>query len=219
MKENLKNYVNNEMHGSFSDKLEEPVHKNYLAFKRLADIILATLLFIPSSVIILIFMFLVKIETPGKCFYRQKRVGLMGKTITVTKLRSMYSDAESKSGAMWAKKNDSRVTKVGEFMRKTRVDELPQLLSVIKGDMSLIGPRPERPEFTEEFSHGYPGFEQRLLIKPGLSGYAQVHGGYDIDPGQKAKLDRYYIDHVGLKIDAQIFKDTVRTVITGDGAR
>lgn len=120
---------------------------------------------------------------------------------------------------MWAKKNDSRVTKVGGFMRKTRIDELPQLLSVIKGDMSLIGPRPERPEFTEEFSHEYPGFEQRLLIKPGLSGYAQVHGGYDIDPGQKAKLDRYYIAHVGLKMDAQIFKDTIKTVITGDGAR
>lgn len=218
MEENLKNYTTTN-NNSFVEKISEPVRTKYLPLKRLFDIIFGTLLFIPSSIVILVFMILVRLETPGKCFYSQKRVGLMGKTIIVTKLRSMYSNAESKSGAVWAKKNDDRVTNVGHFMRKTRIDELPQLLSVIKGDMSLIGPRPERPQFTEEFSHEYPGFEQRLRIKPGLSGYAQVHGGYDIDPGEKAKLDCYYINNVGLRIDFQIFTDTIKTVITGDGAR
>ncbi|WP_423973031.1 sugar transferase [Latilactobacillus sakei] len=90
-------------------------------------------------------------------------------------------------------------------MRKTRIDELPQLWSVIKGDMSLIGPRPERPNFTEQFSKEYPGFEQRLRIKPGLSGYAQVHGGYDITPGEKAELDNYYIEHFGIIEDITVF--------------
>ncbi|GEL88993.1 sugar transferase [Pediococcus parvulus] len=218
MGENLKNYTTT-INNSFVEKISEPVRTKYLPLKRLFDIVFGTLLFIPSSVVILVFMILVRWETPGKCFYSQKRVGLMGKPIVVTKLRSMYSNAESKSGAIWAKKNDDRITKVGHFMRKTRIDELPQLLSVIKGDMSLIGPRPERPQFTEEFSHEYPGFEQRLRIKPGLSGYAQVHGGYDIDPGKKSQLDQHYIDNIGLKMDCQIFIDTIKIVVTGDGAR
>jgi len=222
MEENVNNFsdsIDENETSRFTDKLRQPVRSLYLPFKQLFDTFFAFLLLIPSSVVILIFMILIKLETPGKCFYRQKRVGLMGKTITVTKLRSMYSDAESKSGAIWAKKNDDRVTKVGHFMRKTRIDELPQLWSVVKGDMSLIGPRPERPEFTEKFSHDYPGFEQRLVIKPGLSGYAQVHGGYDIDPGQKAQLDRYYIKHLSISMDFKIFEDTLKTVFTGDGAR
>lgn len=218
MEENLKNYTTTN-NNNFVEKISEPVRTKYLPLKRLFDIVFGALLFIPSSVVILVFMILVRWETPGKCFYSQKRVGLMGKPIVVTKLRSMYSNAESKSGAIWAKKNDDRITKVGHFMRKTRIDELPQLLSVIKGDMSLIGPRPERPQFTEEFSHEYPGFEQRLRIKPGLSGYAQVHGGYDIDPGKKSQLDQHYIDNIGLKMDCQIFIDTIKIVVTGDGAR
>lgn len=218
MEENLKNYMTTN-ESTFTNKLIEPVKSKYLPLKRLFDIGFGILLFIPSSIIILFFMVLVRLETPGKCFYSQKRVGLMGKTIIVTKLRSMYSNAESKSGAVWAKKNDDRVTKVGHFMRKTRIDELPQLLSVIRGDMSLIGPRPERPEFTEKFSNEYPGFEQRLRVKPGLSGYAQVHGGYDIDPGEKAKLDQYYIKNIGLQIDLHVFFETIKTVITGEGAR
>ncbi len=142
----------------------------------------------------------------------------MGRHFTVTKLRSMYVDAE-KRGAQWAEKEDPRITRVGHFIRKTRIDELPQLVAVLKGEMSLIGPRPERPAFTEQFSHEYPGFEQRLRIKPGLSGYAQVHGGYDIDPGEKAKLDRYYIENFGPMMDLGIFFETIKTVFTGEGAR
>lgn len=203
----------------FVTKLDQPFHHIYLPFKRLFDLIFATLLMIPASIIILIFMILVKLETPGKCFYSQERVGLMGQSFKVTKLRSMYSDAEKKSGAMWAKKEDPRVTRIGHFMRKTRVDELPQLWSVIKGDMSLIGPRPERPMFTQQFSEDIDGFEQRLLVKPGLSGYAQVHGGYDDTPAQKLANDMYYIEHFGVLTDVGIFFETIRVVVTGYGAR
>lgn len=203
----------------FVTKLDQPFFSFYTLFKRLFDLIFSLILMIPASIIILVFMVLVKIETPGKCFYTQERVGLMGQTIKVTKLRSMYNDAEKKSGAMWAQKEDPRVTRVGHFMRKTRVDELPQLWSVVKGDMSLIGPRPERPVFTQQFSEDIEGFEQRLLVKPGLSGYAQVHGGYDDTPAQKLENDMYYIEHFSITTDLAIFFETLRVVVTGDGAR
>lgn len=191
----------------------------YLKFKRFLDIIISLVLLIPSSILILIFGILVKLETPGKMFYSQERVGIMGKPIYITKLRSMFQDAEKKSGAMWAKKNDARVTKVGSFIRKTRIDELPQLFSVLKGDLSLIGPRPERPMFTEEFSKDIPGFEQRLRITPGLSGWAQVNGGYDATPAEKLVDDLYYIDHVSPKMDFKILWMTIKVVLTGHGAR
>lgn len=191
----------------------------YLKFKRFLDIIISLVLLIPSSVLILIFGILVKLETPGKMFYSQERVGVMGKPIHITKLRSMFQDAEKKSGAMWAKKNDTRVTKVGSFIRKTRIDELPQLFSVLKGDLSLIGPRPERPMFTEEFSKDIPGFEKRLRITPGLSGWAQVNGGYDVTPSEKLIDDLYYIDHVSPWMDFKILWMTIKVVLTGHGAR
>lgn len=203
---------------TYQDEIGEPVHSPYIPVKAFFDFMMALVLGVVTAPIVLLAMVAIKLESKGPVFYRQVRVGLMGEHITVTKLRSMYTNAEA-GGAQWADKNDERVTKVGKFIRKTRIDELPQLWNVVKGDMSLIGPRPERPEFTEQFAHTYPGFEQRLRIKPGLSGYAQVHGGYDIDPGQKAKLDRYYIDNVCMGMDAQIFIDTIKTVVTGEGAR
>lgn len=203
----------------FTEKLDDSFTHEYLPIKRVFDVLFSLILMIPASILIFIFAILVKLETPGKAFYSQERVGLMGQVFRVTKLRSMYSDAEKKSGAMWAKKSDSRVTKIGHFMRKTRIDELPQLWSVIKGDMSLIGPRPERPMFTQQFSEDVEGFEQRLLVKPGLSGYAQVHGGYDDTPAEKLANDMYYINHFGMFTDLMIFFETIRVVVTGDGAR
>lgn len=202
-------------------KLEnvQPVRNGYLIVKRVFDLVFAILFAIPASIVILIFGVLIKMDTPGPMFYKQERVGKMGSVIYVTKLRSMYTDAESKSGAVWAKKNDSRITKIGHFVRMTRIDELPQIFSVISGEMSLIGPRPERPIFTQQFSEDIEGFEQRLLVKPGLSGYAQVHGGYDDTPAQKLANDMYYIEHLGLLTDIGIFFETIRVVVTGDGAR
>ena len=199
---------------------EQDVKKSsYVKIKRLLDIIGSLILLIPSMIPIIIFGILIKLETPGKMFYSQERVGYMGKPIYITKLRSMFQDAEKKSGAMWATKNDARVTKVGSFIRKTRIDELPQLFSVLRGYLSLIGPRPERPMFTEEFSKDIPGFEQRLRITPGLSGWAQVNGGYDATPAEKLVDDLYYIDHVGPWLDFKILWMTIKVVITGHGAR
>ncbi|RZQ57484.1 sugar transferase [Weissella paramesenteroides] len=200
-------------------KSEDEVRGKYLVFKRMFDFVFAILLAIPAIPIILIFGILVKIETPGSMFYKQERVGLMGKKIYITKIRSMYDGIEKKSGAMWAQKNDARVTKVGHFIRKTRIDELPQILNVLEGSMSFIGPRPERPVFTEQFVNEVPGFEKRLSIKPGLSGLAQIRGGYEATPGEKLIADVEYINNVSLKMDAMILVQTLRVVVTGDGAR
>lgn len=200
-------------------KSEDEVRGKYLVFKRMFDFVFAILLAIPAIPIILIFGILVKIETPGSMFYKQERVGLMGKKIYITKIRSMYDGIEKKSGAMWAQKNDARVTKVGHFIRKTRIDELPQILNVLEGSMSFIGPRPERPVFTEQFVNEVPGFEKRLSIKPGLSGLAQIRGGYEATPREKLIADVEYINNVSLKMDAMILVQTLRVVVTGDGAR
>lgn len=203
----------------YENKISDPIQSRYLPIKRLLDIIWSVVLLVITSPVVLIFILLIKLETPGSAFYSQERVGMMGKRFSVIKLRSMYTDAEDKSGAVWASKNDSRVTRVGKFIRKTRIDELPQLWNVLKGEMSLIGPRPERPIFTEQFSQEIPGFEQRLRVAPGLTGWAQVNGGYDITPEQKLRYDEYYINHISFKLDFKIFIKTLKVVILGDGAR
>lgn len=206
---------------NFLKKLSSSNEKRtkYLPWKRFFDLLFSIILAIPAIPIILIFGIAVKIETPGKMFYRQERVGLMGKPIYVTKIRSMYSDAEVKSGAIWATKNDSRVTKVGKFIRKTRIDELPQILNVLMGNMSFIGPRPERFIFTEKFASEVEGFEQRLKVKPGLSGLAQIRGGYEATPSEKLQDDLEYIDKLGFQEDIKIVIGTLEVVLTGRGAR
>ncbi|MGX1901377.1 exopolysaccharide biosynthesis polyprenyl glycosylphosphotransferase [Thermolongibacillus altinsuensis] len=192
--------------------------KYYPYVKRFLDIFLS-LLALPIAIpIILIFAIIIKLETPGPAFFLQERVGLHGKYFKVIKLRSMGVNAE-KNGAQWATKNDPRVTKVGAFIRKTRIDELPQLFNVLKGDMSLIGPRPERPMFTAQFNEEIPGFIDRLQVKPGITGWAQVNGGYDITPKEKLELDRYYINNMSFWLDLKIILKTIKVCITGDGAR
>lgn len=124
-----------------------------------------------------------------------------------------------KNGEQWAEKNDSRITKVGAIIRKTRIDEIPQLFNVLKGDMSIIGPRPERPNFTKEFNEQIPGFIERLKIKPGITGWAQVNGGYEISPKDKLRYDMYYIENKNLILDFLVIIKTVKVVLTGDGAR
>lgn len=192
--------------------------KYYPYIKRFLDILLS-LLALPIAIpIILIFAVIIKLETPGPAFFLQERVGLHGKYFKVIKLRSMGVNAE-KNGAQWATKNDPRVTKVGAFIRKTRIDELPQLFNVLKGDMSLIGPRPERPMFTAQFNEEIPGFIDRLQVKPGITGWAQVNGGYDITPREKLELDRYYINNMSFWLDLKIILKTIKVCLTGDGAR
>ena len=192
--------------------------EQYLYLKRAYDIFLATVGLIIALPIVLLFSILIVIETPGSPFYVQERMGKNGKRFMMMKLRSMRMDAE-KEGAKWAEVNDPRVTKVGAFIRKTRIDELPQLVSVLKGDMSIIGPRPERPFFTAKFNKEIKGFENRLLVKPGLTGLAQVSGGYDICPSEKLQYDLTYIQNLTFSLEVKIIVKTFKVIFTGEGAR
>ncbi|NLA84778.1 MAG: sugar transferase, partial [Clostridiales bacterium] len=146
-----------------------------------------------------------------------ERVGKNGRVYTMYKLRSMYENAEE-NGAQWAEEDDPRVTKVGKFIRRTRLDELPQLFNVLKGDMSLVGPRPERPIFTYQFNEQIPGFINRLQVKPGLTGWAQVNGGYKLTPAEKLEYDLYYIENRTIWLDIKIMLKTIMVVLTGKGA-
>lgn len=190
----------------------------YLVFKRGFDLIAGAIGIVLAAPIILIFSLLIVMETPGSPFYVQERVGKGGRIFRLVKLRSMRKDAE-RSGAKWAEAHDPRVTRVGHFIRKTRIDELPQFLSVLKGDMSLIGSRPERPMFTEAFEREIPGFKNRLLVKPGLTGLAQVSGGYDLSPKEKLVYDLEYVRHLSLTLELRILLRTVKVLLTGEGAR
>ena len=167
---------------------------------------------------IIIFGLLIKIEDGGPITYKQERLGRYGKEFYVYKLRSMRTDAE-KFGAQWAEKDDPRVTRVGKFIRKTRIDEIPQLWNILKGDMGIIGPRPERSFFVKEFEEKYDHFVYRLAVKPGLTGWAQVNGGYEMDPGEKLVYDLEYIRNRSLLFDIKIILKTVAVLFTGDGAR
>lgn len=190
----------------------------YSKLKRYMDFIFSIIGLIITFPIILFFSILIKVETPGPVFFLQERVGLNGRYFNVIKLRSMGIDAE-KNGAQWAQKNDPRVTRIGGFIRKTRIDELPQLWNVVVGDMSLVGPRPERPMFTAQFNEEIPGFVERLKVKPGITGWAQVNGGYDISPREKLILDRQYIRNMSLLLDIKVILKTIWICITGSGAR
>ena len=190
----------------------------YDVFKRIMDIILAFIGLIIGIPLIIIFGVAIALETKGGIFYSQERVGKGGKVFKIYKLRSMLPNAEE-NGAQWAINNDPRITKVGGFIRKKRIDEIPQLFNVLKGDMSIIGPRPERPIFTEKFNREIPGFINRLQVKSGITGWAQVNGGYEITPKEKWKLDMYYIENRSIKLDLLIIFKTIKIVLTGDGAR
>ncbi|PNZ32176.1 sugar transferase [Staphylococcus petrasii] len=168
--------------------------------------------------IMVLFAVLIVIDSFGNPIYKQIRVGKNGKLITIYKLRSMKLNAEC-NGAQWAEKDDPRITKVGKFIRKTRIDELPQLLNVLKGEMSFIGPRPERPEFVELFSSEIQGFEKRCLVTPGLTGLAQVKGGYDLSPEEKLKYDLKYIYKGNIFTEIYICLKTINIIITGSGSR
>ncbi|WP_026909068.1 sugar transferase [Paucisalibacillus globulus] len=191
---------------------------NYQFSKRMIDVIFSLICLPIVLVIIGIFSILIRLETPGPAIYYQVRVGYYGQYFKVYKLRSMFLDAE-KNGATWALENDPRVTKVGRFMRKTRIDELPQIINILKGEMTLVGPRPERPIFTAEFEKSIPGFTKRLLVKPGLTGLAQVNGGYNLSPEKKLLLDLYYIENKGIKMDLKILVKTIEIICSGNGSR
>lgn len=212
---------------------EDPILKEYIEkidysivrkgkifdlYQRFFDILLSFIGLLIGVPIILIFGMLIKIEDRGPILYKQERLGKHGREFYVYKLRSMRTDAE-KFGAQWAEKDDPRITKVGKFIRKTRIDEIPQLINILKGDMGIIGPRPERSVFTKEFEETFPNFVYRLAIKPGLTGWAQVNGGYEIGPGEKLEYDLYYIKNRSVMLDIKIVLMTAKVIFTGDGAR
>jgi exopolysaccharide biosynthesis polyprenyl glycosylphosphotransferase len=187
-------------------------------YQRCLDIVLTLIGLIIGLPLILIFSIFIKLEDNGPVMYKQERLGKGGKRFYIYKLRSMRIDAE-KYGAQWAEQDDPRVTNIGKFIRKTRIDELPQLFNILKGDMSIVGPRPERPEFTKQFNEEIPGFVNRLAVKPGLTGWAQVNGGYEISPEEKLTEDMFYIRNRSILLDIKILFKTVKVILTGEGAR
>lgn len=194
-------------------------HRVNVKLKNALDRLLAAILILVSLPITLPTAIAVKLDSPGSIFYSQVRTGLNGKKFKVHKFRSMRSDAE-KMGAQWAQEKDPRITRSGRLIRMTRIDELPQLWNVLKGEMSLIGPRPERPEFDSQLRQEIPYYDLRYLVKPGITGWAQVcypYGASVEDAYQKVAYDLYYIKNYSLILDAAIAFKTLRVVILGKG--
>jgi exopolysaccharide biosynthesis polyprenyl glycosylphosphotransferase len=163
----------------------------------------------------------VRVSSPGPIFFRQKRVGLHGEPFWLAKFRTMCQDAEI-NGAVWATKNDSRITPLGRFMRKTRLDEIPQLWNVLRGDMDFVGPRPERPEFVDWLAKEIPYYELRHMIRPGLTGWAQVRYQYGAsleETRRKLEYDLYYLKHKSVGLDLLIIFETIKTIILRRGAQ
>jgi putative colanic acid biosysnthesis UDP-glucose lipid carrier transferase len=190
-----------------------PLHGVNRYIKELEDRLIAFILLILISPLLLLIAIGVKLSSPGPVFYRQVRVGWNNKTFTMLKFRSMPVDTESKTGAVWAKPGENRATRFGGFLRKTSLDELPQLINVLKGDMSLVGPRPERPDFVEVFKNQVPNYMKKHMVKAGITGWAQVNGWRgDTDLNRRIEHDLYYIQHWSIWFDLEI---AFRTLLTG----
>lgn len=190
--------------------------------KRVFDIIASLFLLTISSPLIFIFAILVKLESKGPAFYKQTRIGLFGQPYNIVKLRSMKQDAEVEGKAVWASASDPRITAVGRFIRMTRIDELPQTWSVLKGEMSFVGPRPERPEFVSELEEKIKYYAERHMVKPGITGWAQINYPYGAsidDSRQKLEYDLYYAKNYTPFLDFLILLQTVRVVLWPDGVR
>ena len=190
--------------------------------KRCFDLIVSAVLLVLTVPVLIVAALLIAAESTGPVIYRQERVGFRGCSFTVFKLRSMATDAEKDGKAAWASANDSRITRIGRLIRRTRIDELPQLLNVLKGEMSFVGPRPERPEFVAMLTEQIPFYAVRNSVKPGLTGWAQVRYSYGATVEQsvrKLEYDLYYVKNHTLLLDLVILLETVRVVVLGEGAR
>ena len=190
----------------------------YLFTKRCIDVVSAVVggavLLVPMIIIALA----IRLDSEGPALFRQERLGKNGVPFTMLKFRSMYLDAE-KDGPKWADSDDERCTRLGRLLRKCRLDELPQLWNILVGEMSLVGPRPERACFYDEFETYIHGFRNRLTVKPGLTGLAQVNGGYDLGPEEKIVYDMEYIKNQSLLLDVKCILKTVKLVFSHEGAR
>jgi sugar transferase (PEP-CTERM system associated) len=195
--------------------------RRLLVTKWIVSALTSVLLLILLAPVMFIVAVLVKLESRGPVFVRQTRVGKNGSTFTLYKFRSMYEDAERDTGPVWSTPDDSRVTRIGTVLRRTRLDELPQLWNVLKGEMSLVGPRPERPKFVEELTKVIPFYHLRLAVKPGVTGWAQVNYGYANsvqDAVEKLQYDLFYIKHMSCFLDLLIVFETVKTVLVRRGS-
>lgn len=190
-----------------------PLHGVNRYIKESVDRLFAFILLMLISPLLLAIAIGVKLSSPGPVFYRQERIGWNNRSFTMLKFRSMPVDAEAKTGAVWAKAGEKRATRFGSFLRKTSLDELPQLINVLKGDMSMVGPRPERPDFVEVFKDQVPNYMKKHMVKAGITGWAQVNGWRgDTDLNRRIEHDLYYIQHWSLWFDLEI---ALRTLITG----
>lgn len=197
---------------------KEPAPSWVRATKRIFDLALAIIGLILASPIMLAAAIAIKLTSPGPVIYSQERVGQGEKVFRVFKFRTMVKDAEEITGPALASENDVRITPVGRFLRKTRIDELPQLVNVVRGEMSFVGPRPERPYFVKQFKKTIPWYSERFRIKPGLTGLAQVNGGYMTNVRNKLKYDLIYLHHQSLLLDLKIMLKTIKVLLTGRGA-
>jgi sugar transferase (PEP-CTERM system associated) len=197
-------------------------NRSLTALKRVGDVLCAVLGLIVFSPVMLLVLLATRITSPGPALYHQRRVGKDGKIFTIFKFRSMRLDAEASTGAVWAVSGtDPRVTPLGRILRRTRVDELPQLWNVLRGDMSVVGPRPERPEFVSNLTQQIPFYGQRHVVRPGLTGWAQVRHNYGAsvdDALQKLQYELYYIKHMSVPFDLFIALETIKTVLMRRGS-
>lgn len=192
------------------------------AVKRAFDVVCSSLLLLLAAPVMVVTAIVIRLDSPGPVIYRQERVGLRGRVFMCLKFRSMRNDAEKDGVARWATQNDARVTRVGAFIRKCRIDELPQLISVLKGEMSLVGPRPERPSFVAQLKEQIPFYDVRHSVKPGVTGWAQVRCAYGAsvdDARKKHQFDLYYVKNHSLMLDLMVLVETVSVVLFREGAR
>jgi len=194
----------------------------FLIYKRFASVVLSSIGLLLSLPLIPFVVLAIKLGSPGKILYRQSRVGRGGVIFRCYKFRTMHSDAEADSGPTWAKDDDPRITRVGRFLRRTRIDEIPQLLNVLRGDMSLVGPRPERPEFVTLLNQKIPYYQLRHSVRPGITGWAQIlykYGNSVEDAKEKLRYDLYYVKNMSAGLDLLIFLSTIKIVLLGRGAK
>jgi exopolysaccharide biosynthesis polyprenyl glycosylphosphotransferase len=191
----------------------------YAAAKRLIDVLLASVVLVVTSPALFVAAVAILVEDGFPVFFSQNRVGRNMEPFGLHKMRTMVKDAEAESGPVLAEENDVRITATGRFLRRFRIDEIPQLVNIIRGEMSFVGPRPERPFFVEQYIVGTPGYRERFNVKPGVTGLAQVSGSYATTPERKLKYDLIYMYHQTLAMDIQIVAETLRVVLTGRGAR
>ncbi len=204
----------------FLENLSEGSKQTYEILKRIGDIVFGLIFGVLSLLFYPFIILAMQLDSRGPAFYTQIRIGQHGKTFKLIKFRSMILNAEAKTGALWSPNNDTRVGKVGRFLRKTRLDEIPQFWNIVRGEMSLVGPRAERPEFHETLKKEIPFYEERYLVKPGLSGWAQINYSYGAsvkDAGEKLKYDLYYIKNRSFLLDIGIVLKTIRTAISQAG--